>query len=308
MKAVRFHAYGGIDVLRVEEVARPVPGPGQVLVEVRAAGIQPGEVMIREGARHDRWPATFPSGQGSDLAGVVVELGPQARGFAVGDEVLGFSHGRASQAEFVAVDDVALVSRPAGLPWDVAGALYVAGTTAYATVFAVDPGPGDTVVVSGAAGGVGSLAVQLARRRGATVIGLARERNHAWLKEHGVVPVTYGDGMAERVRRAAGGRVDAFIDTFGEGYVELAVELGVPPERINTVRDWATAAKVGARTYGEGAAACAVVLGELARLAARGELEVPIARTYPLEAVRDAFRELEQGHTHGKIVLRPQDA
>jgi NADPH:quinone reductase-like Zn-dependent oxidoreductase len=183
--------------------------------------------------------------------------------------------------------------------------LYVAGTTAYATVFAVDPGPADTVVVSGAAGGVGSLAVQLARRRGATVIGLASEPNHAWLKDRGVVPVAYGEGVAERIRQASGGNVDAFIDTVGDGYVDLAVELGVRPQRINTIRDWRAAAKVGARTDGEGAAACAVVVGELARLAARGELEVPIARTYPLERVRDAFRELERGHTHGKIVLRP---
>ncbi|HZR50617.1 MAG TPA: NADP-dependent oxidoreductase [Streptosporangiaceae bacterium] len=305
MRAVRFHEYGGIDVLRVEEVARPVPGPGQVLVEVRAAGIQPGEVAIREGARHDRWPATFPSGQGSDLAGVVVAAGPEVRGFAAGDEVLGFTHNRASHAEFVVADDVDLTHRPAGLSWDVAGSLYVAGTTAYATVFAVDPAPGDTVVVSGAAGGVGSLAVQLARRRGATVIGLASEPNHAWLQDHGVVPVAYGQGTADRIRHAAGGSVDAFIDTFGDGYVDLAVELGVRPERINTIRDWPAAARIGARTYGEGAAACAVVVGELARLAARGELEVPIARTYPLEQVRDAFRELEGRRAHGKIVLRP---
>ncbi|WP_326948319.1 NADP-dependent oxidoreductase [Amycolatopsis sp. NBC_01307] len=305
MKAVRFHAYGGVDVLRVDDVARPVPGPGQVLVEVRAAGIQPGEVMIREGARHGRWPATFPSGQGSDLAGVVVQAGPEVRGFAVGDEVLGFTHDRASHAEYVAVDDVRLTPRPTGLPWDVAGSLYVAGTTAYATVFTVDPGPADTVVVSGAAGGVGSLAVQLARRRGATVIGLASAPNHAWLSGHGVIPVAYGDGVADRIRQAADGKVDAFIDTVGAGYVDLAVELGVRPERIDTIRDWPAAARVGARTAGEGAAACAVVVGELARLAARGELEVTIARTYPLERVRDAFRELERGHTHGKIVLRP---
>lgn len=305
MKAVRFYEYGGIDVLRVEEVERPVPGPGQVLVEVRAAGIQPGEVMIREGARHGRWPATFPSGQGSDLAGVVVETGREVRGFAVGDEVVGFTHKRASHAEFVVVDDVALTTRPEGLSWDVAGSLYVAGTTAYATVFAVDPGPADTVVVSGAAGGVGSLAVQLARRRGATVIGLASERNHAWLKDRGVVPVAYGEGVAERIRKVSGGSVDAFIDTFGDGYVELAVELGVRPERINTIRDWQAAARIGARTYGEGSAASAVVLGELTRWAARGELQVPIAATYPLERVREAFQELEQRHTHGKIVLRP---
>ena len=305
MRAVRFHEYGEIDVLRVEEVARPVPGPGQVLVEVRAAGIQPGETMIRKGARHERWPATFPSGQGSDLAGVVVETGTQVRGFAVGDEVLGYTHNRASHAQFVVVEDVNLVSLPQGLSWEVAGSLYVAGTTAYATVFAVDPKPGETVAVSSAAGGVGSLAVQLARRRGATVIGLASERNHGWLKDRGVIPVAYGPGMAERIQQASGGRVDAFIDTFGEGYVDLAVQLGVRPERINTIRDWQAAAKVGARTYGEGSAACAVVLGELARLAAGGELEVPIARTYPLEQVQDAFRELERGHAHGKIVLRP---
>ncbi|MEU8487996.1 NADP-dependent oxidoreductase [Streptomyces sp. NPDC048641] len=305
MKAVRFHEYGGIDVLRVEEVERPVPGPGQVLVEVHAAGIQPGEAHIRTGALHERWPATFPSGQGSDLAGVVAEIGPHVRGFAVGDEVLGFTHRRASHAEFVVVDDVNVVSRPKGLSWDVAGSLYVAGTTAYATVFAVDPEPADTVVVSGAAGGVGSLAVQLARRRGATVIGLASEPNHAWLTDRGVVPVAYGEGVADRIRQASGGNVDAFIDTFGDGYVELAVELGVRPERINTISDWQAAAKVGAGTYGEGAAACAVVLGELARLAAREELRVPIAHTYPLERVRDAFGELERHHTHGKIVLRP---
>ncbi|WP_328458967.1 MULTISPECIES: NADP-dependent oxidoreductase [unclassified Amycolatopsis] len=305
MKAVRFHEYGGVDVLRVEDVTRPVPGPGQVLVEVRAAGIQPGEAMIREGARHERWPAVFPSGQGSDLAGVVVETGPEVRGVAVGDEVLGFTHERASHAEFAVVDDVRLTPRPAGLPWDVAGSLYVAGTTAYATVFAVDPAPGDTVVVSGAAGGVGSLAVQLARRTGATVIGLASEPNHAWLTGHGVVPVGYGDGVADRIRQASGGQVDAFIDTVGDGYVALAVELGVRPERIDTIRDWRAAVGIGARTAGEGAAACAVVLGELARLAARGQLEVPIARTYPLARVRDAFRDLDRGHTHGKIVLRP---
>ena len=173
------------------------------------------------------------------------------RGFAVGDEVLGFTHRRASHAEFVVVDDVALTSRPDGLPWEVAGSLYVAGTTAYATVFAVDPGRGDTVVVSGAAGGVGSLAVQLATRRGAAVIGLASEPNHAWLRSHGVVPVEYGEGVAERIRHASGGRVDAFIDTFGDGYVELAVELGVQPQRINTIKDWQAAARVGARTYGE---------------------------------------------------------
>jgi NADPH:quinone reductase-like Zn-dependent oxidoreductase len=304
VKAVRFDEYGDIDVLNVVDVPTPVPGPGQVLVQVKAAGINPGEAKIREGLLASRWPATFPSGQGSDLAGVVAATGSGVTGFATGDEVIGYTDNRASQAEYVVVEEQDLTAKPAGVPWEVAGALNVVGATAYAAVRAVALTKGDTVVVSGAAGGVGSLAVQLARRAGANVIGLASPANHGWLAEHGVIPVAYGDGVADRIRQAAG-TVDAFIDTFGDGYVKLAVELGVRPDRINTIRDWQAAAEIGARTYGEGSAACAVVLGELARLAARGELEVQIARTYPLEQVRDAFRELERRHTHGKIVLRP---
>lgn len=133
---------------------------------------------------------------------------------------------------------------------------------------------------------------------------MASESNHAWLEKRRVVPVGYGDGVAERIRQASGGTVDAFIDTFGGGYVDVAVELGVRPERINTIKDWQAAARVGARTDAEGSAACAVVLGQLARLAARRKLEVPIAGVYPL-AREDAFRELERRHTHCKIVLRP---
>ena len=155
----------------MRDVERPVPAEGQVLVAVKAAGINPGEAAIRRGVMHDRWPATFPSGQGSDLAGVVAEVGPGVDAFAVGDEVLGFSDQRASHAEFVVVPAENLTAKPASMPWDQAGALYVAGTTAYAAVRAVALAPGDTVAVSGAAGGVGSIAVQLARRAGATVIG-----------------------------------------------------------------------------------------------------------------------------------------
>jgi NADPH:quinone reductase-like Zn-dependent oxidoreductase len=291
-------------VLDVVEVPVPEPRPGQALVQMKAAGINPGEAKIRQGLLHSRWPATFPSGEGSDLAGIVTQTGNGVAGFAAGDEVIGYTDSRASQAEYVVVPAEHLTGRPAGVPWDVAGSLYVAGCTAYAAVRAVALGPGDTVAVAGAAGGVGCITVQLARLAGATVIGLASERHHDWLRSKGVIPVTYGDGVADRIRAAAP-RTGAFIDTFGGGYVELAVELGVRPERFNTIRDWQAAAKIGARTYGEGSAACAVVLGELARLAARGELEVQIARTYPLEQVRDAFRELERRHTHGKIVLRP---
>src|ERR1700728_970237 len=150
--AVRFDEYGDVDVLNVVEVARPVPGSGEVLIKVVAAGINPGEASIRKGLLHAMWPATFPSGQGSDLAGVVDELGPDVTRFAVGDEVLGFVDTRSSQAELVVADVEHLAPRPPNVPWEVAGSLFVVGTTAYATVRAVGLDRGDTVVVSGAAG------------------------------------------------------------------------------------------------------------------------------------------------------------
>jgi NADPH:quinone reductase-like Zn-dependent oxidoreductase len=302
---VRFDAYGDIDVLKVVEVERPVPAADQVLVEVKAAGINPGEASIRRGLMHSRFPATFPSGEGSDLAGVAAEVGAEVTKFAVGDEVLGWVDTRGSHAELVVADAANLVPRPANVPWDAAGALFVAGTTAYAAVRAVNLTPGDTVVVSGAAGGVGSLAVQLAVNAGAKVIGLAGEGHHSWLAEHGVIPVVYGDGVEERIRKETDRRVDAFIDTFGNGYVEMAIGMGVSPDRIDTIIDWTVAQRYGAKTDGTAAAATAEVLAELAGLIAAGRLEVPIAKAYPLTEVREAFRDLEQRHTLGKIVLVP---
>jgi NADPH:quinone reductase-like Zn-dependent oxidoreductase len=291
--------------LKVEEVERPTPGPGQLLVRVRAAAINPGEAKIREGVLHHRFPATFPSGEGSDLAGVVEALGDQVNGFRVGDEVLGYTHSRASHAELVVVEADNATRRPANVSWEVAGALFVAGTTAYAVVRAVSLAPGDTVVVAGAAGGVGSITVQLAKHAGATVIGLAGEHNHQWLADHGVIPVTYGDGVADRIRDASNNAIDAFIDTVGSGYVKLAVELGVQPDRIDTIVEFEAAAKYGVKTEGNIDSASAEVLAELAQLIAEGQLEIPIARVYPLDEVRDAYRELEKGHTRGKIVLEP---
>jgi NADPH:quinone reductase-like Zn-dependent oxidoreductase len=304
MKAVRFDRYGDLDVLDVVEVPDPTPGDGQALVRVKAAGINPGEAAIRTGAMHDRWPATFPSGQGSDLAGVVERVGAGVREWQAGDEVIGFTNERASHAELVAVDAENLTSRPPAVPWDGAGALCIAGATAWAAVRAVGASPGDVVVVSGAAGGVGTIAVQLARNAGATVVGLASQRHHGWLRDHGAIPLRYDGGLAERIPEAGGGRVDALVDTFGSGYVDLAIELGVAPERIDTIIDWNAAARHGVKTDGSSFAS-ATVLAELAALIADGKLEVPIARTYPLDRVRDAYRELEQRHTLGKIVLRP---
>jgi NADPH:quinone reductase-like Zn-dependent oxidoreductase len=302
-KAVQFDKYGGVDVLQVREVPRPVPGPGQVLVQVKAAGINPGEAKIREGLLDSLYPATFPSGEGSDLAGIVAEAGPGVTGWTAGDEVIGWTDNRASHAEYVLVEADNLTARPAAVPWPAAGSLFVAGATAYAAVRAVALTAGDTVVVSGAAGGVGSLAVQLARRAGATVIGLASQPNHAWLSEHGVIPVAYGDGVAGRIRQPEP-KVDAFIDTVGGDYVELALnDLGVAPSRIDTIARYDAVAKYGVKAEGNAAGSSAAVLAELAGLIADGELDFPVAATFPLDQVREAYTELAGGHVHGKIVL-----
>jgi NADPH2:quinone reductase len=304
-RAVRFDRYGGLDVLYVADVEPPEPAAGEVVVAVRAAGINPGEAAIRTGALADRWPASFPSGQGSDLAGVVSAVGAGVSQFAVEDEVLGWSWERSSQADFAAIPEGQLIAKPAQLSWEAAGSLYVVGVTAYAAARAVKAGPGDTVAVSAAAGGVGSVVVQLLKERGADVVGIASERNHEWLRTKGVIPVAYGDGLGDRVRAAAPAGVDAFIDLFGPDYVQLAVDLGVAPERINTIIANAKAAEVGAKAEGSGTASTTEVLTEMAALVAAGNIEIPIAATYPLEEVRAAYEQLEKRRTHGKIVLIP---
>jgi NADPH:quinone reductase-like Zn-dependent oxidoreductase len=305
-KAVRYDQYGDVDVLKVVEVPQPEPGPGQVLVQVKAASINPGEAKIRDGLLAQRWPSTFPSGQGSDLAGVVAAVGPGETAFQPGDEVLGWTDNRASQAEYVVTEATDLTPKPASVPWPVAGSLYVAGATAYGAIHAVSLTEGDTLVVAGAAGGVGSITVQLARHLGATVIGLASESNHDWLRGHGIIPVTYGEGVADRIRRAApGGTVDAFIDTVGGDYVEIALDLGVVPARVDTIANFDAVEKFGVKAEGNAAGASTANLADLAQLIAAGEIEVPIAATYPLDQVQDAYRELAAGHTRGKIVLIP---
>jgi NADPH:quinone reductase-like Zn-dependent oxidoreductase len=302
MKAVKFDKYGGVEVLQVVEVPIPEPGQAEALVKVKATSVNPGESKIRSGQLHARWPATFPSGEGSDVAGVITKLGPGIENFKVGDEVIGFTDRRASHAEYVLVEAKNLTRKPAQVSWNVAGSLPIAGSTAYAAVRSVSLKKGDTVAISGAAGGVGSIAVQLAKRAGAGVIGIASPANREWLAAHGIQPEAYGEGLVDRLRGAI---IDAFIDTHGGGYVKLAIELGISPARIDTIIDFEGAQKYGAKTEGSGAALNAAVLAELATTIAAGELEVPIAGTFPLDQVRAAYSQLEQGHTRGKIVLLP---
>jgi len=307
-RAVRFDRYGGREVLSVRDVPTPRPGPGEVLVEVRAAGINPGEALIRSGVLHELLPATFPSGEGTDLAGVVLDTGADVTNFGVGDAVLGYSWTRSSHATHTVVPATQLIGKPDALAWEVAGALDVAGTTAFAAVRAAAAGPGDVVAVSAATGGVGTLVVQLLVRRGATVLGIASAASAEWLTQHGAIAVEYGDGISDRLRSVAPNGIDAFIDLFGPEYVRLAVDLGVETHRIKTIVFSPAAIELEVQVAGAAAlpeSEVPAVLSELANLLASEAIELPIAATYPLDRVADAFEQLERRHTLGKIVLLP---
>ncbi len=308
-RAVRFERYGGVEVLEVVEVDPPEPGDGGLVVLVRAAGLNPFDSKLRSGLFEGQIPLSFPAAQGNDLSGVVEQVGPGVQGFEVGDRVYGTTAKRGSQAELALAPQAKLIARHPGLSWEVAGGLWTVATTAYAAVAAVQPGAGDVIVVAGAAGGVGGLASQLAGLRGATVLGVAGEASHEWLRSRGVTPVAYGDGVADRLRQAAadvGGSLNALIDTVGKGYVALAVdELGIAPERIDTIADFQAAGQYGVKTEGGGEGATTEVVEEIAQQIVTGEIELPIAATFPLDQVRDAYTLLESNHPPGKIVLIP---
>jgi NADPH:quinone reductase len=303
-RAVRFDHYGNIDVLNVVDVEQPLPSAGRILVRVIAAGTNPGEIAIREGRLDKQFPATFPSGQGTDFAGIVAELGDGVTAPSVGTAVMGWSNERSAQAEFVAVPADQLIVKPESLDWNVAGALFVVASTATAAVAAVAPQRGETVLVSGASGGVGALAAQLVLRTGASVVGTAGSSHHDWLRSLGITPIDYGNDLQESLGRIAPGGLDAVIDTVGHGYVDLAIKLGVEPKRINTIIDFPAAAQHKVHTDGSSAAESSTVLAEIAGLVSDGELQVPVSAMYDLKDVRQAYTQLAKGHTGGKIVLR----
>jgi NADPH:quinone reductase-like Zn-dependent oxidoreductase len=302
-RIVQLSAYGGVDQLRIVDVAKPEPKAGEVVVRVVAAGTNPGEISIREGLLKDVYPRDFPFGQGTDFAGRIDSVGADVAGLAPGDEVLGWTEQRAAQAEYVVSGLSRLIPKAPPLDWFRAGSLFVVATTAVAAVRAVSLKPGDVVAISGAAGGVGSLASQLARRTGARVIGIASDENAAFLRSVGVEQVAYGDGLADRLRALVPNGVDAFIDLFGGGYLDLAVTLGIALDRINTIIDFAGAQRLGTKADGSAAAASLETLAAIANLVAWGEIVMPLTAVYPFASVKDAYIELARRKARGKIVL-----
>ncbi|MGW3094341.1 NADP-dependent oxidoreductase [Streptomyces sp. NPDC001102] len=303
-RAVRLKAFGGPEVLEVCEVPAPQAGPGQVRVRVTAAGLNPMDwIMTADAETAARFGLTLPVGFGTDYAGVVDQVGDGVTGFAPGDRVFGGALSRAV-ADFVVVDAAGETAAneahhtPDGVDDRTAATLTIAGRTASAALAAVDPGPGGTVLIGGAGGGVGVFAVQLARISGARVIGTGSETSADHLRALGAEPVTYGDGLADRVRAVAPDGVTAAIDLHGVETVHVARELGVPDSRICTI-----AAQVDGVMAANGANAAPGSLEEVARLVAAGRLRVPVAASFPIEEIRHAA-ELQSGrHVQGKIVI-----
>jgi NADPH:quinone reductase-like Zn-dependent oxidoreductase len=301
-RAVRFERWGGPAVLHVVDVPAQAPGLGEVRVTVRAAGVTSGESAAREGALAQLYPMAFPAGTGAEFAGVVTDVGPGVTSMAVGAEVLGWSADRGGHADVVVVPAAAVVPKPEGVSWEVAGALYVAGVTAYRCVESTGVRDGDVVLVVGATSDVGTLTVQLARLCGARVVGVAELADHEWLHAHGadaVLPAEDARGLA-RSLADRGVRVDAIVDTTGVEADGLAQAFGLAQARCA-----ATLPLEADLEFGVDPERRPEVLTELAELVAAGRLHVPIAGSFPLAQVQDAFAMAERPHAQGRIVLLP---
>jgi NADPH2:quinone reductase len=306
MKAVTYSEFGGAEVLHVVDRPEPHVGPDTVLVKVVAAGLNPVDYKIREGYLEGLLDTTLPAVPGWDVAGVVVKPGLDTPELAVGDEVLAYVRkdtvSDGTLAEYVAVPVRTAAKKPAGLSFDEAAALPLAGLTALQTIRRAGVTEGQTVLVHAAAGGVGSIAVQLAVHAGARVVGTASPRNHDFLRELGAEPVAYGDGLVAAAREVAPDGFDVILDYVGGQAIDTAAELLRPGGTVVSITDARARDELGGhyvwvRPDPEG-------LAELADLVARGTVRVEVAETFDLDHAADAYRALETGHTRGKIVVR----
>ncbi|MFJ1649314.1 NADP-dependent oxidoreductase [Streptomyces sp. NPDC088258] len=304
MRATVFHEFGGPEVLRAEDVPEPHAGPGEIRVAVRAAGVNPMDWKIRRGWMEQLAPTPLPAVPGAEFAGVVDETGEGVTEFAVGDDVLGWS-ATGAYAPYALAGIV--VAKPPALGWAEAAAIPVAGETAARVLDQLAVRDGETLLLHGAAGGVGALAVQLAVARGATVIGTASPANHDYVRSLGAVPVAYGDGLVDRVRAVAPGGVDAVFDAAGKGALPDSIELrGGSTDRIVTIADMdAGEHGVVFSSGGTSPEARRAGLAENARLAAEGALRVQVARTFSLAEAAAAQELSEGGHPGGKLVITP---
>ncbi|MFF5208694.1 NADP-dependent oxidoreductase [Streptosporangium sp. NPDC000396] len=299
MKAAAFSEFGGPEVLRVMEVETPEAGEGQVRVRVKAAGVQPFDVAVRQGWTPAGVTGDLPRIPGNEFSGVVDQVGAGVEGLLPGDEVLGFTLLNA-YAEYVVVPAENVTAKPANMPWEVAGGFTAGTQTAHIALKQLGVGEGNTVLIHAAAGSVGTAAVQLARLWGAEVIGTAREENHDYLRSLGAIPVTYGEGLLEQVRELAPGGVDMVLDGAGGAALDVSLRL-VKGDRVVTLVEHAKAEELGVQvTQG---VRLASRLAELADLYAQGRLTFPVRRAYPLDQAADAHREVETGHGRGKVVL-----
>ncbi|MEV4873508.1 NADP-dependent oxidoreductase [Streptomyces syringium] len=304
MKAISYRAYGGPEVLEFGELPEPKAGPDSVLIKVRAAAVNPVDWKAQAGYLDGMLQAVFPVVPGWDVSGVVVGLGADTPEFAIGDEVMGYVRedflSRGTFAEYVAAPVRTLARKPANLTFEQAAGIPLAGLTAYQALRAAGTGEGDTVLVHAAAGGVGTMAVQLAKHLGARVIGTAGERNHDYLRGLGAEPVTYGDGLAGRVRALAPEGVDVVLDLVGGGTIHTSPEVTAPGARLISIADPEVAALGGRLLWVRPDAAD---LTALSHLAEQGVLTVEVAEVFPLEKTADAQRLSAEGHTRGKIVV-----
>jgi enoyl reductase len=298
---VVFDDYGPPEVLHPVEVPDPEPGPGEVRIRVRAAGIQPFDCATRRGDYAQYNPLKLPALLGNEAAGVVDKAGPGVTGIAVGEEMIAFMTMQ-GYADTVVVPADQAGPKPAGMSWPEAGVLSASGQTASTALDELRIGPGDTLLIHAAAGGVGSFAVQIARARGARVIGTASERNHDYLRELGAIPVTYGPGLEDRVRDAAPDGVSAVLDAIGGEALDVSVKLMKgDTKRIVTIADWSAPARLGVQRIGTDRSVQR--LAELTRLYRQEKLVIPVWRTFPLADAAAAHREVETGHVRGKVAL-----